>query len=56
MGRHGGRPSLNFSGLLAGKCVHAAPKKGTPFLDTRARMASLVNAAAGKLTALFRLK
>src|SRR6516165_6152931 len=38
MGRHGGRPSPNFSGLLAGKCVHVAPKKGTPFLDTRARM------------------
>jgi len=26
MGRHGGRPSPNFSGLLAGKCVHVAPK------------------------------
>ena len=38
MGRRGGRPSLNFSGPFAGKCVHAAPKKGPPFLDTRARM------------------
>jgi hypothetical protein len=37
MGRRGGRPSLNFSGPFAGKCVHVAPKKGPPFLDTRAR-------------------
>jgi hypothetical protein len=37
MGRHGGRPSLNFIGFLAGKSVHVAPKKGAPFLDTRAR-------------------
>jgi hypothetical protein len=37
MGRHGGRPSLNFSRFLAGKSVHVAPKKGPPFLDTRAR-------------------
>src|SRR6516164_9312018 len=35
----GGRPSLNFSGFLAGKIVHVAPKKGPPFLDTRARKA-----------------
>jgi hypothetical protein len=37
MGRHRGRPSLNFIGFLAGKCVHVAPRKGPPFLDTRAR-------------------
>src|SRR6516164_2834104 len=46
-GRHGGRPSPNFSGLLAGKCVHVAPKKGPPFLDARARMS---RTAAGLAT------
>ena len=35
MGRHGGRPSLNFGAFLAAKNVHAAPKKGAPLLDTR---------------------
>ena len=37
VGRHGGRPSLNFSRFLAGNSVHVAPKKGAPVLDTRTR-------------------
>jgi hypothetical protein len=29
MGRHGGRPSLNFGALLAGNNVHGTPKRPT---------------------------
>ena len=47
MGRRGGRPSLNFSRFLAGKCVHVAPKKGPPFPDTRARNAEREDWATG---------
>ena len=31
-------PPMNFNRFLAGKNVQVAPKKGPPFLDTRARM------------------
>jgi hypothetical protein len=41
MGRHGGRPSLDFSGFLAGKSVHVAPKKSPPFLDKSCSSSSL---------------
>jgi hypothetical protein len=33
MGRHGDRPSLNFSGFLAGKVSMSQPRKGAPVMD-----------------------
>jgi hypothetical protein len=44
MGRHGIRPSLDFSGFLAGKSVHGTLKKAPRFLITRVRR----RARAGK--------